>query len=232
MTEDKKITDEIGIINIDANNLDVEITTSNGTESLINTDNKDVTIDQHGELLEVKQKNNNSNYVMNGRGNSFISQSGNNNTIINNNGFVFGDNAILNGINITGYNSTVFSGRSSKIKLSLKKDKKYKIMIKTKSGDITINKIITDFLNIKTMSGDITLNDIDVLIAKLNTMSGDIRAEIIESIINYRTSLNTMSGHVRQATTEKIQPIFADEDKTLIADSMSGNIDVTFKGKR
>lgn len=68
--------------------------------------------------------------------------------------------------------------------------------VDTMSGNLTIEELIFSRLVAKTMNGNITLNDIDILFGKLKTMSGDIEAKILESIMNYRTYLNSMSGDV------------------------------------
>ena len=87
-------------------------------------------------------------------------------------------------------------------------------------------------LIVKSMSGDITLSDINAFFTKLKTMSGDIDVEILESIINYRTMLKSMSGDTIQNSIEVMQPTMLNKKYQFEAETMSGDINILFKGKR
>ncbi len=63
-------------------------------------------------------------------------------------------------------------------------------------------------------------------------MSGNIDAEILESIINYKTYLKSMSGKTIQNSIETTLPTLLSEKHELEASSMSGDVKILFKGKK
>ena len=100
------------------------------------------------------------------------------------------------------------------------------------SGDINIKNLILQNLIVKSTSGDITMEQIDSLISEIDTISGDVSANIIESIANYYRTFNTISGNVLENTTERSMPKLINTKHKLKVNTISGDINVSFKGKR
>ena len=143
---------------------------------------------------------------------------------------------IINGQVASGMKNSIINvgnAVSSSVELIVPKATKIETLsIETQAGDIRIEDLILSKLIIQTMSGAITLNDVDILFSKLKTMSGDIDAKILESIMNYRTYLKTMSGRTSQESIERFSPEMLREKRELNASTMSGDVQVIFKGKR
>lgn len=123
--------------------------------------------------------------------------------------------------------------RPRKIELIIPKESKLNTLdIRTKSGDISIEDLLITKLMLKTMNGDISLENIDVIFAKMKTKNGDIKASILESILNYKLYLQSMNGTTREDTDEAVFPDLLNEKHELDAQTMNGDIDVVFRGKK
>lgn len=203
-----KLTENINEINIDVIGSDISIYEDKKTQLPIVRTIGDISV--HGNKVIIKENSNNTNSI----------------------NFSNGNTTIILGSNIT-FNGNTFNSESSSIEIIIPQNSKIQdIEIKTKSGDIKGKNLFFQKLVAKTMSGDITLKDIDILFTSLKTMSGDIKVEILESIINYETYLKSMSGDTIQNSIEKNTPTLLKEKYELEASSMSGDIEILFKGKR
>lgn len=128
------------------------------------------------------------------------------------------------------------------------------LKIKTVSGDIKINKLDSNVISINTVSGDIKINDTKTNDANVSTVSGDITSEAIKCInfngkavsgdANFegvvdKLNLNTKSGDIN-VSIDGLEEDYhieckdvADKkiaDKSLILNSITGDIDYCFKG--
>lgn len=112
-----------------------------------------------------------------------------------------------------------------------KKSKKLNLMLETTTGNITIEKLMLSKLIIKTLSGNVNLTDIDVLLANIKTESGDVNMEILESALNYKLFLKSIGARVQDEISD-IYPSLLNEKHELILDSLTGNVNVLFKGKK
>ena len=181
--------------------------------------------------ITVTEKTNSINYSTNNfniRGSNIIRGSGN--SIINVNGVT-----IVNGQIISGNDSTIISinNEPSELELIIPEDKDdLELNINSTSGDINIKKLFLTKLIIEATSGDITLNDYNAIYTRIKNISGDVKASILESIINYKTSLNSTSGDTIQNTSETESPILLSDKHHLEIKTISGDINVLFKGKR
>lgn len=128
------------------------------------------------------------------------------------------------------------------------------LKIKTVSGDIKINKLDSNIVSINTVSGDVEINDTKINDANITTVSGDITSKTIKCInfngkavsgdvdfkgVVDKLNLNTKSGDInvsidgleedyhiecKDMTDKKIA------DKSLVLNSITGDIDYSFKG--
>lgn len=226
------IDSSVDSINIDFNNIDVEIETIDNSEDNINLVDSELI---YGGKVEVIHKGKQLRIKETYGGNNFIKIQGNSNCVIVNN------------------NVRVFPSTNDKItilKMTLVKDNKYKIMIKNKNGDITVNNLKTtelsintingdvvidgisaDKLDIETVNGDVTLYNVDVNSTKLNSVGGDCYIEVLESIMNYLTQVSTINGDCEQIKSESTEPEIANERK-LSVDSVTGDIKILYKGRK
>lgn len=128
------------------------------------------------------------------------------------------------------------------------------LKIKTVSGNIKINKLDSNAISINTVSGDVRINDIKTNDANVSTVSGDITSETIKCIsfngkavsgdVNFegavdKLNLNTKSGDIN-VLIDGLEEDYhieckdmADKkiaDKSLILNSITGDINYSFKG--
>lgn len=212
-----KLSESVNSVIIDATTADILIFPDNVEAPIVRTTGE-IDIKERDSEAVIKEKQsiiNGESCIINGD-NSFIT--------INNSQIISGN--IFNG-------TTVNLGEKSNIELIVpKKTQIETFMVDAKSGNLTIEELIFARLVVQTISGNITLNDIDLLFAKLKTISGDIDAKILESIINYRTYLKSISGKTIQDSVETVSPTLLSEKHELVANSISGDINILFKGKR
>ncbi len=128
------------------------------------------------------------------------------------------------------------------------------LKVKTVSGDIEINKLDCNIVSINTVSGDVEINDTKINDANVSTVSGDATSETIKCIsfngkavsgdVDFkgsvdRLNLNTKSGDIN-VSIDGLEEDYhieckdmADKkiaDKSLTLNSVTGDIDYSFKG--
>jgi len=217
-----KLSENVNSVTIDATTADILIYPDNVESPIVRTTGE-IDVRERDSEAVIKEKQS----IING---CFIN-GGNSGVIIFGGNITINDSQIISGNIFNG--TTVNLGEKSNIELIVpKKPQIEAFSVDAKSGNLTIEELIFSRLVAKTISGNITLNDIDLLFAKLKTISGDIDAKILESIINYKTYLKSISGKTIQDSVETVSPTLLSEKHELEADSISGDVNVLFKGKR
>ncbi len=219
-----KLGENVNSITIDVATADISIYPDNIEVPIVRTTGEiDVSERYNEAVIKECQSRNNGVSISVGNGITMFS-SGRSSITINNCKIISG-----NVDNITSFSF----GEASNVELIvLKKSQIQTFRVDTSAGGLTIEDLVFSRLVVKTMSGDITLNDIDLLFGKLETMSGDIDAKILESIMNYRTYLKSISGKTIQNSIETISPTLLSEKHELEVSSMSGDVNILFKGRR
>lgn len=215
-----KLSESVNSVIIDATTADILIYPDNVEAPIVRTTGE-IDIKERDSEAVIKEKQS----IINGESGIIVGGNVTNTCITINNSQIISGN-IFNG-------TTVNLGEKSNIELIVpKKPQIETFRVDAKSGNLTIEELIFSKLVVKTISGNITLNDIDLLFAKLKTISGDIDAKILESIINYRTYLKSISGKTIQDSVETVSPTLLSEKHELVANSISGDVNILFKGKR
>lgn len=231
--KDIKLDEGIRNISFDVTASDISVYSERVDVPVVRySDNFEVQTNGRETIIKEKGNGRNSNVIVHGRGNCSITIGNNvisSGTIIASNSGV----VIINGQVYGKNDGNSLNGEYSSVELVLPKYKDdYSINVQSKSGDLDIEDTILAKLIANTISGDITLKDIDTMFMKLKTVSGDIKATILESIINYRMALKTVSGYTSQDNFERVSPTILQIKHEIEAETVSGDISLTFKGKR
>lgn len=221
-----ELSKDINRYNISLNGSDVVIHPANVSSPIINCC-ENIEISKSFTNITIKERasksNININYIGNGLNISF------------NNINVRGNASILNNMTVGGKSVNIGVTESTDkrpVEIILPKETSYSSFdIHQNSGSTTIEELTFQNLNIQTNSGNILLNDVDLLLGKIKTLSGKVDVKILESMLNYIVSYKTLSGRSTQVSEETEIPFLLKEKHKLDVETLSGNIDIVFKGK-